>query len=306
MGRRRYDRARRVACVDRTPGREPTHRPVGRIPVRRVEAVGAGSLRWYRPEAEDSSAGPTLLWLHGGGFFRGSPAQPEAHDVARVLADQGVTVVTAAYRLAPFPGTGPLRRRPGGPARQPERFRLPLEDVIAAARAVSAESPEGIVLGGASAGACLAAAAALHAVDDGTPPVGAVFAYGFFHATHPREIDPAHRSRGHRRITHAPWALDVANRNHAGTRRALVHRYAFPGGHDLTGFPPTLVVNAERDTMRTSGDRFAAELAAAGGDVERHVLPGSAHAFLNRPGLPAFATGTALIAEWMRCRRTPA
>jgi acetyl esterase len=59
-------------------------------------------------------------------------------------------------------------------------------------------------------------------------------------------------------------------------------------------------VNAERDTMRTSGDRFAAELVDAGTDVERHVLPGSAHAFLNRPGLPAFTTGTTLIAEWMR------
>ncbi|MBY0178167.1 alpha/beta hydrolase [Curtobacterium herbarum] len=263
--------------------------------------VGADSLRWYRPPPESRVAesrvpGPTLLWLHGGGFFRGTPEQPEAHDVAGVLAEQGVTVVTAAYRLAPFPGTGRFRPRPAGPQ---ERFRLPLDDVVAAARAVSAVSPHGVVLGGASAGACLAAAATLHALDDGAPPVGAVFAYGFFHARHPRDGDPAHRSRGHRRITHAPWALDVANRNHAGTRQALAHRYAFPGGHDLTGFPPTLVVDAERDTMRTSGDRFATELADAGADVERHVLADSAHAFLNRPGLPAFTTGTALIAEWI-------
>ncbi|GAA1494132.1 alpha/beta hydrolase [Curtobacterium herbarum] len=260
--------------------------------------VGADSLRWYRPTLEARTPGPALLWLHGGGFFRGTPVQPEAHDVARVLADQGITVVTAAYRLAPFPGTGRLR---WGRAER-ERFRLPLADVVAAARAASEESPDGIVLGGASAGACLAAAATLHALDDGEPPVGAVFAYGFFHATHSRTGDPAHRSRGHRRITHAPWALDVANRNHAGTRQALAHRYAFPGGHDLTGFPPTLVVNAERDTMRASGDRFAAELADAGTDVERHVLPGSAHAFLNRPGLPAFTAGTGLIAEWVRRR----
>jgi acetyl esterase len=270
--------------------------------------VGADSLRWYRPTREARAPGPALLWLHGGGFFRGTPELPEAHEVARVLADQGVTVVTAAYRLAPLPGTGRLRRRPvdppdpAGASDQRERFRLPLADVLAAARAASEEAPDGIVLGGASAGACLAAAATLHALDDGAPPVGAVFAYGFFHATHSRTGDPAHRSRGHRRITHAPWALDVANRNHAGTRQGLAHRYAFPGGHDLTGFPPSLVVNAERDTMRTSGDRFADELADAGTDVERHVLPGSAHAFLNRPGLPAFAAGTELIAEWMRRR----
>ena len=54
--------------------------------------------------------------------------------------------------------------------------------------------------------------------------------------------------------------------------------------------------------MRTSGGRFATELADAGADVERHVLADSAHAFLNRPGLPAFSTGTALIAEWIGCR----
>jgi acetyl esterase len=261
-------------------------------------AVGADSLRWYRPDPEGRVAGPTLLWLHGGGFFRGSPAQPEAHDVARVLADRGVTVVTVAYRLAPVPGIGHLRR---GRAER-ERFRRPLDDVLAALRRTATESPEGVVIGGASAGACLAAAATLHAIDDGAVPTGAVFAYGFFHATHPRNGDRAHRSRGHRRITHAPWALDVANRNHAGSRQALADRYAFPGGHDLAGFPPTLLVHADRDAMRTSGDRFAAELSAAGADVERHVLPGSAHAFLNRPGSPAFTSGTALIAEWMQRR----
>jgi acetyl esterase len=166
--------------------------------------VGADSLRWYRPAPEAHAPGPTLLWLHGGGFFRGTPEQPEAHDVARVLADRGITVVTAGYRLAPFPGTGRLRRRPADPQ---ERFRLPLDDVLAAARAASEESPDGIVLGGASAGACLAAAATLRALDDGTPPVGAVFAYGFFHAT------PRTRGPGTRRTARGATA---ASRTHPG------------------------------------------------------------------------------------------
>ncbi len=85
------------------------------------------------------------------------------------------------------------------------------------------------------------------------------------------------------------------NRNYAGTRAALNDRYAFPGGHELDGFPPTLMINAERDAMRASGDRFGAELLSAGADVEQHTLPGTRHAFLNRPRLDTF---TRLLTSW--------
>ncbi|OII31581.1 hypothetical protein BIU98_07310 [Curtobacterium sp. MMLR14_010] len=252
-------------------------------------------LRWYRPASGATLTAPTLLWLHGGGFFRGSPDLPEAHAVAQALAQQGLTVATAGYRLAPVPGLGWAGARVGQPR---VRFPLPLDDVLAAYREVRAVAPGGVVLGGASAGACLAAAATLSAVEDGVSPVGAVFAYGFFHAAHPRPTDPHHRSRRHRRVTHARWALDVANRNYAGSRRALADRLAFPGGHEIGGFPRTLLVNAEQDTMRASGDLFATELRDAGVDVEHHVLPGTRHAFLNRPGLAPFDTAVSMIATW--------
>lgn len=255
----------------------------------------ATSLRWYTPSDGDASAGPTLLWLHGGGFFRGSPAQPEAHDVADSLARHGLTVATAGYRLSPPPGTAWAKSAAG---RSRGRFPDALNDVVTAYRAVASASPLGVILGGASAGACLAAAATLQTLDEGFRPAGAVFAYGFFHATHQGPQDDRARSQGHRRITHAPWALDLMNRNYAGSRDALANRLAFAGGHDLTGFPPTLVINAEHDNMRASGDLFARELSSTGVDVEHHVLPGTHHAFLNRPHLDAFASAIALIATW--------
>jgi acetyl esterase len=253
-------------------------------------------VRWYRTRSGgDAPPRPTLLWLHGGGFFRGNPDLPEAHAVAESLAAQGVTVATADYRLAPPPGMPWLRHSAGRPR---GRFPLPLDDVLTAFREVDSQSPGGVILGGASAGACLAAAATLRAMDDGARPTGAVFAYGFFHAKHPTVSDAQQRSRGHRRITHAPWALNVANRNYAGSRQALSDRLAFPGGHNLDGFPRTLVVNAEQDNMRASGDAFAAELAHAGVDVQHHVLARTRHAFLNRPDLDAFPIAISLIAAW--------
>lgn len=208
-----------------------------------IEHRAAAPVRWYRPApGDDRASGPTLLWLHGGGFFRGSPDQPEAHDVALSLAEHGVTVATA--------------------------------------------------------GACLAAAATLRAIDEDLRPAGAVFAYGFFHSTHPRTREGRQRSRGHRRITHSRWALNWMNRNYAGSAEALSDRLAFPGGHDLDAFPRTLVINAEHDNMRASGDMFATELGAAGVDVRHHIQAGSRHAFLNRPSLDAFASAISLVAAW--------
>ncbi|MBD8585488.1 alpha/beta hydrolase fold domain-containing protein [Frigoribacterium sp. CFBP 13729] len=261
--------------------------------------AGSVPVRWYEPGRrgqDDRTPGPTLLWLHGGGFFRGSLDIPEAHEVATALAGRGLRVATAGYRLAPPPGLGWARSSAVTPR---ARFPAALDDVTSALEDVLARSPHGVVLGGASAGACLAAAATLRALDEGVRPVGAVFAYGFFHGVHPRAHDPRQRSQRHRRVTHAPWALDAMNRGYAGSRRTLGDRLAFPGGHDVGLFPRTLVVNAEHDNMRASGDLFASELAASGVDVEHHVLAGTRHAFLNRPDLVEFTTTTSLIADWM-------
>lgn len=254
--------------------------PRGPVPIRR-----------YRPQAP--STAPTLVWLHGGGFFRGDLDLPESDAVARALAARGIPVVTVDYRLGPLPGmpwigrTGPRARRRAPQAR---------DEVVAVLHGLASESPAGLVLGGASAGACLGATAiAAAAVPAGTVLVGAVFAYGFFHARVPRDPAVQRLVRGHRRITHAPVLLDAANRAYAGPRGAG----AFPAPEEFAAFPRTLMVDAERDTMRASGDRFAGELRAAVVDLERHVLPGSRHAFLNRPTSGDFDTAIDLMASWV-------
>lgn len=265
---------------------------------------GPVRLRWYRPVGNEQMLAPrpTLVWAHGGGFFAGAVDQPEAHDVALALAHKGVTVVTVDYRLAPLPGLNwPFRR--GTQARA--RFPLPMEDLLTALREVCSQSAGGVILGGASAGACLASSAALRTLEMDLNLRGVILAYGFFHALHPRSAEIQRRVRGHRRLTHSGWVLNALNRNYAGSIAALADRFAFPGGHDLSGFPSTLMINADRDAIRASGEQFAAELLEARVDVECHVLPGARHAFLNRPRLNDFTVAIELMAAWCMAQVAP-
>lgn len=291
----------------------PVDDVVAGVPVRRyVASVPTGA-----PSPEESRPAPVLVWAHGGGFFRGGLDQPEAHEVASALAHRGVGVVTVDYRLSPWPLVGRVGRgarggrgaRPGarqdvlpkevrGRARHPG----PADDVSAVWRAVAASTPGGALIGGASAGACLSAAATLRAIDDGAAPRGVVLGYGFFHPRLPVDRELQRSVRGHRRLSHSRRGLDLMNRNYAGTAAALAERHAFAGGHDLAGFPPTLMVDAENDAMRASGDVFADELRASGASLERHVLPGTRHAFLDRPQLAEFGAAVELVAAF--CRRS--
>jgi acetyl esterase/lipase len=78
----------------------------------------------------------------------------------------------------------------------------------------------------------------------------------------------------------------------------MAERHAFAGGHALHEFPSTLMIDSDRDSMRSSGGLFAQELSAAGIMVDYHVLPGTFHAFLNRPQEPSFTDGMRLIIDW--------
>ncbi|OII34106.1 hypothetical protein BIV02_08515 [Curtobacterium sp. MMLR14_014] len=256
--------------------------PHGPVPVRR-----------YRPLDRSAATGsPTLVWVHGGGFFRGDLDLPESDAVARALAERGLPVVTVDYRLGPLPGLPWLGR--GGP-RGRRRAPHARDEIVAVLRHLHHEAPSGLLLGGASAGACLAASA----VATAPPLVGLVLTYGFFHARLPRDRAVQRLVRGHRRLTHAPLLLDLSNRAYAGGRPTAV----YPAPADRGRFPRTLLIDAERDVMRASGERFADEVEAAGIEVERHVLPDSRHAFLNRPGTRDFDDAIGHIVDWVD--RTP-
>ena len=257
-------------------------------------------MRCYEPVGNRAGVpAPTLVWLHGGGFVAGDLDGPESDGFARALAAAGVRVVTVDYPLAPLlPGRWPFPDRSAGGAPR-ARFPAQVHDVTAVLTHLRATSTGPVLLGGASAGACLAAGTALAG---GGPRVeGVVLAYGFFHARLPRRPRALRaRLRGRRRFTHTRWPVLALNLDYAGSRALLRDPAAFPGGHRLDGFPPTLLLDADRDGFRASSAPFAADLVAAGVPVEHRVLPDAVHGFLGRPHERHFAVGVEVVARWAR------
>lgn len=260
---------------------------------------GVIPVRHYSPPSDSVPISTKrIVWIHGGGFFKGNLEQAESHEVGRALAASGFRVITVAYQLATISRfrwtTRGLRRFPA------IHYPVPVDEIVAVVREVQRETPTGVILGGASAGACLSAAAVLRLAGDGANELaGTIFTYGLFHARLPKRTrELGLRLRGVRRFVHTPTVLNLMNLHYAGRLSALSLSDAFPGGHPLQGFSPTLMIDADHDSMRASGSRFAQELGAAGIAVDYQVLPGTFHAFLNHPQEPSFAEGIDLIAEW--------
>jgi acetyl esterase/lipase len=275
----------------------PPHAEVRDVVVE--HASGSFPVRVYLPEAA-SIGRPLLVWCHGGAWARGGLDMPEADASAReVCARAGSVVVSVDYRLAV-----------GG-----VRFPVPHDDVVAAYRwAVEhagslGADPARIVLGGASAGGNLAAGAALRVRDDGDPPPAALLlAYPCLHAELPPASDellaklellsPAAAAH--------PGALSPIVENYLGAPAGEATTYAMPGvAEDLTGLPPTLIINCEYDGLRASGERFALQLEQAGVHVVVETARDVAHGHLDRPGLPQAAESHAVMAAWVSKQELP-
>lgn len=98
----------------------------------------------------------------------------------------------------------------------------------------------------------------------------------------------------------SPETVLAPNRNYVDDPADLASPYAFPGGHDVVGVPPTLIVNSDRDSLRASGERFAAELALAGVDLTVVREPGTWHGHLNEPDTVGAGGTIRRIRRWLR------
>ncbi len=267
-------------------------------------SAAGGLVRVYPPTSPPGMLpnGAGLVWAHGGGFAGGDLDMPEADGVARALAARGVTVVSVDYALAP---TQPARAEAiGVSARVGAHYPAASDDVIAAFRwAFESElCPGPWALGGASAGANLAAGATLRLLHDvGLSPALVVLAYPTLLAVQPQP-DAALRAAldaDPEADTFGPDAVLGMYENYLGRPVDGAPLQAIPGlatAEDLAHFPPTLMINGEVDELRVSGEHFAATLAAAGRDIVVLTEPGTRHGHLNRPEEPAAAASIDRIA----------
>ena len=220
-------------------------------------------VRVYRAAGTADEAG-VIVWIHGGGYCVGTLDEDEAH-CARLAADLHAVVVSVDYRLAP---EHPF----------PDGF----DDCFVVLREVAARQgsdyPTGpLAVAGASAGAGLAAAAALRARDAGGPRLhGQILLYPF--------LDSTLRAASITTLADAP----IFNADHAracwehylGDRRATPPAYGSPSAaRDLTGLPPAYILVAGADCLRDEAIDYALRLQADDVPVELHVIPDVPHGF---------------------------
>ncbi|MGW0808613.1 alpha/beta hydrolase [Nonomuraea sp. NPDC002799] len=262
-------------------------------------------IRTYRPRGTPGSA---LLWAHGGGFSAGDLDMPEAHVVSAELAARaGAFVVSVGYRLAvngvryPVPLddveaawhwlTG--ENAPGGPdtsgGAATSGGAIASSGAAAIASSGTAVSRDAIAsgrvaMGGASAGAALALAAALRNRDRGHRAADLLLlAYPFAHFPNPA-LDDATAAE--------MVALPATMRFPVASIEDMVGNYvgrisdlppdALPGAARLGGLPATRLVLSEYDDLRPSGELLERQLREAGVPVEAYLAKGMPHGHLNR------------------------
>lgn len=216
----------------------------------------------------------TLVWAHGGSFVHGTLDWPEADWVSRRFADAGVRVISVDYVLASESVKAPALSN----------------DVAEVLAWAGAEYSGPLVAGGASAGAQLAVIATLDQAD--AHPERTVDALLL-------EYPTLHRvQRADPKIADAVAALPESRRFRADRVAAMYDFYLGAGERGsnpvptiagelpqerLAQLPPTVIVNADADELRASGQEFAEQLRSAGVPVAEYVEPGTVHGYLNRP-----------------------
>ena len=215
-------------------------------------------IRLHRPKGQ-SSPGPALLWIHGGGYVMGSAQQDDR--LCRRFADElGITVAAVDYRLAPE------HPYPAG-----------LDDCHAALTwlaGLPAVDPDRVAIGGASAGGGLAAALALMARDrEMVTPVLQLLVYPMLddRSSGRTELDAVEYRLWSRKTNSWGWSSYLGG---ADPTVAVPARRT-----DLTGLPPAWIGVGSNDLFHDEDLAYAEDLRAAGVPCDVTVVPGAFHGF---------------------------
>lgn len=235
------------------------------VDIREVTSTDGVRVRLYRPRGHASGA--ALLWLHGGGLMLGTPRMDD-HRCSELASRLSLVVASVDYRLAPE-----------------HPFPAALDDATAAGRWLRAAAPglgvdpRQVAVGGASAGAGLAACLTQRLRDEGgVQPAAQLLLYPMLDdrtAARSELDEPAHLV-WHNRSNRAGWSayLDGA------VGAATLPRYAAAARcTDLAGLPPAWIGVGELDLFAEECTTYAARLVAAGVETELDIVPRAPHGF---------------------------
>ncbi|MGQ3383302.1 alpha/beta hydrolase fold domain-containing protein [Glutamicibacter sp. TV12E] len=213
---------------------------------------------------------PVVIWLHGGGWFTGD--RTLAPDLAGTAARTGIAFASIEYRLS-------------GEA----KFPAPLDDVIAAIRHLRTQGEQWgidgqrIGLWGASAGAHLAAVAAL-AASSGAPADAQVSCVAACYPPVDLELIIATQPAGTTwRQTPEGRLLGEEPGTDAGRKAAQA---ANPLTHVSENAPPFLLCHGTADALvpPVHSQMLFEALASHSTDARLYLLEGYRHGFANPPG----------------------
>ncbi|QMU21016.1 alpha/beta hydrolase [Gordonia rubripertincta] len=241
--------------------------PPGVLVDRRVAPASDGAdieLVTFRPEDSAGEALPVVVYFHGGGFVFGD-AGTDVRVPSALAAEIGAMVISVNYRLAPeFP------------------YPTPLDDCFDALTWIAGDNDlaidrDRIAVAGISAGAGLAAGAALRTRDAGGPTI-------CFQALDSPVLDDRLLTVSATEYTDSPlWnrqnAID-SWRHYLGTGAGgdRTPVYAAPArAHDLEGLPAAYIAVSSFDPLRDEGIAYAQRLIQSGVPAELHVFPGTFH-----------------------------
>jgi acetyl esterase/lipase len=231
-----------------------------------IDGNPAVAVRLFRPR-NVTTPRPALLWIHGGGLIFGSPEQDDRTnlEIARRL---GLTVAAVRYRLAPA-HTAPA----------------PVYDACAALEGLAARAeeygidPARIAVGGASAGAGIAAALCQLALDRGVVlPAFQLLVYPMLDDRTVTRTDMD--TRGVR--VWSPGSNRYGWTSYLGVEpgSAEVPDYSVAARReDLTGLPPAWIGVGTLDLFYDEDLAYADRLADAGVPVSLDVVSGAFHGF---------------------------
>lgn len=241
----------------------------------RFADMGNLKLRWYVPEnATKDSNLPVIVYFRGGGWVI---ADLDVYDAtpSALAKKTGAAVVSVDYPM------GPESKFPAAHDEAIEAYKYVLKNAQG-----WGYNPNKIALVGESAGGNLAINTAIAARDQNlTKPVAVVSVYPV--ATTSMDT-PSKKEQAAAKPLNTPmmaWFVKHSTNGGSDTQDPRLNLVAA----NLKGLPPTTVINAEIDPLKSDGDMIVAKLKEAGVETTHQLYTGVAHEFFGMDAVVAKA-----------------